>query len=234
MGDRRAIDCITTRVRFSATGNKLALNEKKTKILFPDSTENKPRKCLGVLFRSLRNFDDHLGTVVRSLNVTIFQFKRLRDRLESEALLIAYDALFMSRIRYCLIVWCEPHYISRLTLLQKRALRTILGLGRPATCRPIFKKLRIFSVTSLLLYLYVVFFLDSEYVITSLRFEPAKGWDNRRVTLATLPLELYNLPREMLMRRLRSYLINNPFYNLGEFFSKKINFSPNDCQLVNL
>ena len=218
--------------------------------LFPNSTENEPIKCLGVLFRSLRNFDDHLGTVVRSLNVTIFQFKRLRDRLESEALMIAYDALFMSRIRYCLIVWCEPHYISRLTLLQKRALRTILGLGRLVTCRPIFKRLKIFTVTSLLVYLCVVFFLDSEYVIkrapgpynirvTSLRFEPAKGWDNRRVTLATrvlnaLPLELYDLPRGMLMRRLRSYLINNPFYDLGEFFSKKINFSPNDCQLVNL
>ena len=250
VGDKRAIDCITTRVRFWATENKLALNEKKTKILFPNSTENEPIKCLGVLFRSLRNFDDHLGTVVRSLNVTIFQFKRLRDRLESEALMIAYDALFMSRIRYCLIVWCEPHYISRLTLLQKRALRTILGLGRLVTCRPIFKRLKIFTVTSLLVYLCVVFFLDSEYVIkrapgpynirvTSLRFEPAKGWDNRRVTLATrvlnaLPLELYDLPRGMLMRRLRSYLINNPFYDLGEFFSKKINFSPNDCQLVNL
>ena len=62
VGDKRAIDCITTRVRFWATENKLALNEKKTKILFPNSTENEPIKCLGVLF-------DHYVTLTTTLEL---------------------------------------------------------------------------------------------------------------------------------------------------------------------
>lgn len=64
---------------------------------------------------------------------------------DHNAIRTAYYALFDSRTRYGIVGWGGSPYINieRLLVLQKRAVRIIVGLTLQDICRKVFKQLEI-------------------------------------------------------------------------------------------
>jgi hypothetical protein len=85
-----------------------------------------------------------------------------------------YFAKFQSLVRYGIILWCGEKESSEVLNMQKRALRIMKGLN---TRRPIFKELRIFTVTSL--YIFEVCYFR-KYNISSTRNSNLYDYDTRR------------------------------------------------------
>ena len=248
VGDASDIDSVVEGVEKWTSNNKLMLNKEKTKILLPTDPGSESIKALGVLFGNMKNFDDHFGFVVNRLNSVIFQFKKISRFLDFGSLLIAYDSLFMSVVRYCSTVWLEQQYIRRLLLLQKRILRIIFGVNTQTSCLPFFKNYKIFTITSLYIYSTVRFFLGSSYIIkrfspsydlrqSSLIFQPATGFANRRVQFAVrvlnhLPPNFFSLSDLGVIGGLRAYLLGSPFYEIKDFFNRRILFNEEESRLM--
>ena len=161
----------------------------------------------------------------------------------------------MSKIRYCFTVWCETTFIHRLTLLQKRAIRSIFGERTNTSCIPYFRKYRLLTIATLFILNNVKFFCDRRYVVerdpgsrclraSTISFQPRPGFLNRKTSMGAkvmdhFPRDIFLLPYPVMLRIVRNFLRENPFYTLNEFFNRTVNydagressFSP-ECHLI--
>lgn len=73
---------------------------------------------------------------------------RLRFYLPTSVKLIIYNSLFVSKLNYCQLVWGNTTMsnITKLHILQKKAVRAISNLPHDAHTAPIFKELCIRAV----------------------------------------------------------------------------------------
>lgn len=90
-----------------------------------------------------------LENVVGRLNRAIFALRRLRACCNQEALISAYYAYFESVARYGLLVWGNKGTLNKVLKLQKRAIRTMLGLGPRDSCRELFVPLGIATIVNI-------------------------------------------------------------------------------------
>ena len=74
-----------------------------------------------------------------------------------------YNAFIYPYFNYCIPVWGNTYksYLDSLVKLQKRGVRTIIGAPRYEHTDPIFKQLKIISLTKL--YIYAVQLFVFEY-----------------------------------------------------------------------
>ena len=242
------IDSNINLIKAWADSNKLMLNTAKTKLLVPSHPNAEPIKVLGVHFQDLKSFDFHFKQTLGALNSAIFQLKKIQPLLPVFALLIAYDAIFMSKIRYCFTVWCETTFIHRLTLLQKRAIRSIFGERTNTSCIPYFRKYRLLTIATLFILNNVKFFCDRRYVVerdpgsrslraSTISFQPRPGFLNRKTCMGAkvmdhFPRDIFLLPYPVMLRIVRNFLRENPFYTLNEFFDRTVNYDAGEGKLL--
>ncbi|XP_039277176.1 uncharacterized protein LOC120349890 [Nilaparvata lugens] len=145
----------------------------------------------------------------------------------------------MSIVLYGLTLWGGATDVSRVLLIQKRALRILCGAERLAHCRPLFVRERILTVFSL----YVLQTLCRTHanvgeLVTRQNFhshetrgrqrldEPYQRLSRTRSSYGHLSVRLFNklpvmarnLPAGKFRRVLGDLLLNNPLYSLREFF----------------
>jgi len=60
-----------------------------------------------------------------------------------------YFTKFQSLIRHGIILWGGERECVKVLKIQKRVLRSIKGLHKRESCRPIFKELKVLTVTAL-------------------------------------------------------------------------------------
>jgi hypothetical protein len=123
--------------------------------------------------------------------------------------------------------------------MQKRALRIMKGLNSRKSCKPIFKELRIFTVTSL--YIFEVLCYCRKYNIyltrnSNLYYDTRRKDDfhvppcntfflkksvlNRGIKLYNrLPLAIQKSGFKDFKNKLTLFLLEHPFYTLNEFFA---------------
>jgi hypothetical protein len=162
---------------FSA--NLLSLNIKKTNyILFSNKklhdisiiigsekiTRVFETKFLGVLIQSNLKWNSHVNSVANKISKTVGILYKVKNILSSAHLATLYHSLIEPYLHYCCIVWAthsESTLLETLLKLQKRCCRIICYSPPKAHSRPLFTKLRIFTIYDLCLIHILVFVYKS-------------------------------------------------------------------------
>lgn len=196
---------------------------------------------LGVYIDKKLNWKPHIDNLAKNMAKQCYALKTIAKEVNTKAALIAYHAYFQSKIRYGLIFWGNSVEVDRILIMQKRCIRGIFKMSQRESCRNIFIKEQIFTIISLYIYEAVVFILDNKevfsectknfkyntrnkkdlmadgskytYIQKNVHFSIIKIWNK-------LPSEFRVLPKRILKNKLKTYLLNKPYYTIQEFFNE--------------
>ena len=108
-------------------------------------------KFLGVIINSNLKWDDHINTIQTKISKNIGILFKTRLNLPLSTLCNLYHTLILPYLQYCNIVWAT-HNCSALQSLfrtQKRAVRTLVFAKRIEHTAPIFRRLKLLTVTKI-------------------------------------------------------------------------------------
>lgn len=131
--------------------NGLLLNEEKTQSMYftlqPSFNNQLSIKYLGIYLDSRMDFKAHVLSLLSKLSKSIYLLRQLRSLLSRSVLRMTYFAVFHSHLSYATLAWGNSSNAYKVFLLQKQAVRTIYGAGYTDHCRPIFKDLKILTLS---------------------------------------------------------------------------------------
>lgn len=109
-------------------------------------------KCLGVIFDEHLTWNKHVDSLSGKLAGVVGALAKVRSFLPTSVKLLVYNSLFFSHLKYCHLVWgnTTQSNITKLSLLQKKAVRAISNSAYDAHTEPLFKKLQVCPVNLLL------------------------------------------------------------------------------------
>lgn len=198
-------------------------------------------KHLGIHIDNKLSWNKHVDNLCLKLSSATYAIKRVRSVCNLEVARTAYFALFETQLRYALLVWGSSslNNIQRVLGQQKRAVRTLAGLGPRESCRPAFKEHKILTIASLYILEVVMYWISKElprnehlhtyqtrhginYNIPRHRtsaFEKKPSFAGGRL-YNNLPRHLKSVPPSKLKTALKNWLLEQVFYNMNEFFSR--------------
>ena len=153
--------------------NKLSLNLKKTHfILFRQQQRSKitiseeliidhvniemkdSTKFLGVMVDKFLNFEEHVKYIKGKISRGLGIIRKCRRVFQQKTLVTIYNSFLLPYFNFCTPVWGNTHdsYLEPLILLQKRAVRLVIGAKRNAHTDPIFKKLKLLKLRQIYIY----------------------------------------------------------------------------------
>lgn len=103
-------------------------------------------KFLGLTVDRSFKWGPHVESIKGKLSSAIFAIGSIRKNVDRSPALLAYYSYFHSILSYGLIYWGFSSGAHSILLLQKRALRSALGMRRQESCRPVFKSQRILTL----------------------------------------------------------------------------------------
>ncbi|RVE51386.1 hypothetical protein evm_003941 [Chilo suppressalis] len=104
-------------------------------------------KLLGITMDSTLSWKQHVETVVKKLNSFTYGLRELRKSTNEECALAAYHSHAAAWIRYGIILWGNSTDVHAISILQKRCLRIITFTASRDSCRMLFGRLNILTVT---------------------------------------------------------------------------------------
>ncbi len=203
-----------------------------------------PVKFLGIHLDSSLSWYAHIDMVCKKMSKGLYSLRRLREAVDTNALLSVYYAQIFSVFSYGIAVWGNSSKSVDVFILQKRAVRIICNEPQRNSCRPFFIKLNILTfpslyVLTLLLYVHSnleKFEFNSEVhnyntrnrnsIRTHfLRYSKSqKNWYCISTKLYNfLPSQIKNLTHEKFKSKLKNILIAECLYRVDEFYD--INFN---------
>jgi len=135
--------------------NRMVLNESKTQAMEIVIAPGAPRakiKILGLEVDSGLSWEPHVDTLCKRLSAAIFSIRRIKQIATQEATKLAYYASFHSLASYGILLWGCSGAADKVLLLQKRAIRTMLGLRYNESCKEYFRKEGILTIPSIFIY----------------------------------------------------------------------------------
>ncbi len=116
--------------------------------------ESSKIKYLGVLLDPTLSWNHHINELSKKLSRAIGMIFKIRYDCTQTVLLSHYFSLFHSQMIYGLAVWgnCKEGLLTKLTILQKKALRAITFSDFNAHTSPIFKDHRILRIKYMFIY----------------------------------------------------------------------------------
>ena len=123
-------------------------------------------KYLGVTIDDKLNWKVHIQQLCSKLASVCGVLSKVRHYLDRSALMLIYNSLFESRSRYALLAWgtASNHALSKLKVLQNRAVRFITFSPFRTAMAPLYSTLKILPLTELL-------FLQSTIFMHSLLYK---------------------------------------------------------------
>ncbi|KAL1446057.1 hypothetical protein WDU94_003645 [Cyamophila willieti] len=97
-------------------------------------------KFLGLTVDNKMKWKTHIEHLQPKLASSIFAVGSVRQNVDCSAALLSYFSYFHSVMSYAIIFWGFSPHAKPIFILQKRALRTIFGLGWRVSCKPIFRR----------------------------------------------------------------------------------------------
>ena len=99
-------------------------------------------KYLGVIIDKNLKFSAHISHLAKVVARNIGIIGRNRFFLDNHTTLLLYNSLILPHINYCCLIWGINYnsQISKLVILQKRAVRLIDRVYPPVSAEPIFRK----------------------------------------------------------------------------------------------
>ena len=165
------IDEEITTVNNWMIANKLTLNIAKSSVILINSNNKnynnsnaqaydlpsklmsvETAKYLGVTFDNRLSFEKHIHNLVKKLSKAVGILCKVKNFLNSQALLQLYYAIFHSHLQYGLIIWGSTFktYLKKLTTLQNKAVKIVGGGKYFDHATPYYSKLRILTLVDLL------------------------------------------------------------------------------------
>lgn len=223
--------------------NKLKMNPNKTQHLDfimnrrEDSTNI---KILGLHVDSRLTWAAHIDDLAGRLSAAIYSIRRIKSVSTYQAARLTYFANFHSIAVYGLQFWGMAPEATRIFLLQKRAIRAMVGLKQDETCKQAFITEKILTLPSMYIlttakcihrdrgelhingetHNYNTRFrndLQTPYhrLQTTQRF--ADFWGSK--IFNKLPEKVKCLPTEKMSAVLKQHLMMNAFYTVDEFLN---------------
>ena len=107
-------------------------------------------KYLGLIMDDNLNWNLHINELCTKLSSVCGVLSKVRHYLDRKSLMLIYNSLFESRLRYAILGWgtvCE-YFLSKLKILQNRAVRFITFSSFRAPVAPLYSKLKYFRYQS--------------------------------------------------------------------------------------
>ena len=171
--------------------NKLSLNLKKTHFMLFHKKRDKVNlseelridsvkidrvektKFLGVIIDDTLSFQHHINYIKGKISRGIGILYKCRPCVMEDTMRTLYNSFIYPHFTYCIEVWgnvCST-YLDPLVKLQKRAVRTIVGAKRLEHSLPIFKKLKLLSLSQIYIYFVQLFMFKYHHNILPPVFE---------------------------------------------------------------
>jgi hypothetical protein len=117
-------------------------------------------KFLGVNFDPDLSFKVHINSLKAKISKSLYIIQRAKNLLSDKALLTLYYSMIHCHLNYGLNIWscANKTTIKQLTVIQKRAIRTISNSKYNDHTEPIFKKLKILPIDLLIQFSRLLFF----------------------------------------------------------------------------
>lgn len=198
-------------------------------------------RFLGITLDEHCNWKLHINTVCKKLNRFVYALRQLRKTVSETAALTAYHGHVSSILRYGLLLWGNSPHISRAFIIQKKCIRAISNVGPFETCRPLFKKLGVLTLASMYIMEIGMFIRNQKHLfVDSNENRRYKSRDPTKLNIHTscrsalykknsyrMSIKIYNhfprplreLPSYKFHKQLKSWLLENCFYTLNEFFN---------------
>lgn len=223
--------------------NLLSLNNSKTQkltcSLSNDLVKTSSVKLLGFTIDSLLKWDDHIDSLCTKLSRVIYLLRKLKSELPGQYLRAAYFAFFHSHLTYGTKLWGHASSVSKVLVIQKRAVRILANAGPLQHCKPLFVELGIMTVVNMYIFQIIigVKLNINDYVFVN----QVHGHNTRRCrdvnrprcrlekTVKTflvagikcfnrLPVAFRDFPNSKFIKRTERWLLDHPFYKLSEFY----------------
>jgi hypothetical protein len=212
------------------------------KTAFTDESINTTNECkfLGVTVDCKLQWTSHIEQLCSRLGSAVFAIKKIKDICDTKTAKTVYFSYFHSVMTYGVLVWGGGADFSRAFILQKRAIRSILGMQPRDTCRNAFKDLGIITLAGAYIQ-ECVLFARRNLTNTPLNshhhaYETRRGDEIRpvqhRLTKMSrsfvcnsvrlynrLPQNLKSLEDEAFRREIKSYLVEKSFYSVDEMLN---------------
>jgi len=139
--------------------NNFVHNKKEIARIKP-TDKNPYYKYLGILMDPDFSFKYHINNISTKLSRALYILRQSKNFLTEKSLLLLYYLLFHCHLIYAAEVWssASTHLINQLILKQKAAIRIITKSSYNAHTQPLFKRLEILPLESLIKYHKLVFF----------------------------------------------------------------------------
>ena len=108
----------------------------------------KSHKILGIELDENLNWSSETDRISKKLNSATYVLRRVSQTSGKEAALLVYHSLFLSHVQYSIILWggSSKKNLDQIFIIQKRAVRVLLGLPRSESCRNHFISKRLLTV----------------------------------------------------------------------------------------
>lgn len=117
---------------------------------------------LGLTVDYRLRWEEHCAVISGRLASALFGIRSIKSSVSMESLKLFYFAYVESRIRYCIIFWGSSPHADRVFKMQKKIIRCMTNASRDASCRSLFKDLRILPLASVLIYELVVYYVNNK------------------------------------------------------------------------
>jgi len=114
-------------------------------------------KFLGMHLNCNLTWKSHTDNLIKKLISISFMFRKLLPIVNGKVIHMVDLAHFYSHISYHIIFWGLSSSMRNVFIVQKRAIRIMLRLGRRSFCREVFKKLDILTFPCLYIYSLMLF-----------------------------------------------------------------------------
>ncbi len=171
-----------------------------------NNENNKYYKYLGILIDENLNLNLHVDNLCKKLNRALFCLNRTKHLLDLKALKLLYYSLFHSHLLYCNIIFSliSQTNTNRISILQKKAIRTITNSTYNAHTPPLFLALKILPFEKIILLNQSLFMHTIQYQYCHTSFKDVFVTNNQR-------------NHDHMLRNLNNYYVPFPRY---DFFKK--------------
>jgi hypothetical protein len=226
--------------------NRLRLNVAKTEIMLfsLNSAEAKTVNFLGFYLESGLKWYSHSQAVCRKLARVLYAIRKLKPIVTLEVLRVVYFALFQSHINYGVQFWGNSPAAKEVFILQKRAVRTMLGKDNREHCRPLFKDLKVMTVYDMFIYKVLCYTKvnlplykqhnevhhhntrNKEKIViplSRLRFTDKFLKTEGKILFNKLPREAHDIPLLKFKNKIKKWMLEHNYYSVEEYKNDNLN-----------
>ena len=123
-------------------------------------------KFLGIYINDTINWKNHIDHILPKLSIACHAMRIIKPYMSLETLRMVYHSTYHSVISYGLFFWGISPHSKRIFLMQKRIVRIMMGCRKLASCRTLFKNLKLLPLMSQYIFSSMMFIIKHKHHFT--------------------------------------------------------------------